>query len=130
MDYTYLIEYGLGLVFELMKILLGLAGAWLAYKMAENQKVNAIATATREVVDLAIQTTGELEQTAVRHLRAASMDGSLSDEDVENLRNQLVILTKAKMSDPVKNLLEAAKADLVALILGASEDWLNTLKKV
>ena len=127
MAYTFLIEYGFSLIADLLEILLYLAGSWLAYKLAESQKIKAIAAATTNVVDLAIQTVGELEQTAVKGMRAASMDGTLSDEDVITLRNSLVELTKAKMSDPVKKLLEAAKTDLTALILGAGEDWLHGL---
>ena len=77
---------------------------------------------------MAIITVGELQQTIVDDLKANAADGKLTKEEIAMLGEKLVEKTLEKMSQPVYNLLNAAGTDIIALIKGAGEDWINSLK--
>lgn len=130
MDGLFFIEMGSEILSELLKMLITLAGTWLLLKMAGHAKISSIAKATQNVVDLSVQTVDELEQTLVASLRSAHEDGKLDENDVALLNSELLGRTMNKMSDPVKELLEAAKTDIVSLILGAGESWIHAMKAV
>ena len=71
----------------------------------------------------------ELQQTVVDEWKAASADGKLTEDEVMELGIMLIQKATAKMSEPAKNLLQAAGVDLAALIQGAGEAMIRELKK-
>lgn len=107
---------------------IGIAGTWLTAKIGKRQEPAAINAAQAEVVGLAQQTVGELQQTIVEGLKAAHADGKLTQEEIEGLKDQVLDLTMKKLSLAANRLLEAASVDVAALIRGASEDWISKLK--
>lgn len=109
-------------------MLLSVLGAWLAAKLGNNAKLEAIHAATQEAIKMAQLTVGELEQTAVPKLKEANADGKLSKTDIAELNTMLVTMTLNKMAQPSKELINAAAIDIVALIKGAGEAWINRLK--
>ena len=84
--------------------------------------------AVANVIDTAMLTAAELQQTAVEALKASTEDGKLSNDDIEWLNQQLLAQTKEKLSVNVYDLINAAGADIEALILGAGEAWVQRLK--
>ena len=123
-----IIENIVKIVAALLMMLISVGGAYLTSLIAKHEKLKAISEATQQVIDAAIQTTGELQQTVVGDLKAASADGKLSNEEINTLYHDVVVLTLDKLSVPTINLLNAVGADIEAIIHGATEDWINTMK--
>lgn len=123
-----IIENIVRIVAALLMMLISVGGAYLTSLIAKHEKLKAISEATQQVIDAAIQTTGELQQTVVGDLKQASVDGKLSKEEIDTLYHDVVVLTLDKLSAPTINLLNAVGADIEAIIHGATEDWINTMK--
>ena len=123
-----IIENIVRIVAAFLMMLISVGGAYLTSLIAKHEKLKAISEATQQVIDAAIQTTGELQQTVVNDMKAASADGKLSNEEINTLYHDVVVLTLDKLSVPTINLLNAVGADIEAIIHGATEDWINTMK--
>ena len=123
-----IIENVVKIVAALLMMLISVGGAYLTSLIAKHEKLKAISEATQQVIDAAIQTTGELQQTVVNDMKAASADGKLSNEEINTLYHDVVVLTLDKLAAPTINLLNAVGADIEAIIHGATEDWINTMK--
>lgn len=123
-----IIENIVRIVAALLMMLISVGGAYLTSLIARHEKLKSIGTATQQVIDAAIQTTGELQQTVVNDLKAASADGKLSEADIQMLYHDVIDLTLDKLSIPTVNLLNSVGADIEAIIHGATEDWINTIK--
>ena len=123
-----IIENIVRILAALLMMLISVGGAYLTSLIANHEKLKAISEATQQVIDAAIQTTGELQQTVVGDLKAASADGKLSKEEIDTLYHDVVVLTLDKLAAPTINLLNAVGADIEAIIHGATEDWINTMK--
>ena len=124
-----LIETGVEIVSAFFIALIGAFGAWLTVKLGKSAQLSSINKAQQEVILLARQTVGELQQTVVEHLKANSKDGKLTQEEIAQLGNELLDKTVAKMSSAAGTILTAAKVDVSALITGAAESWITTLKQ-
>ena len=70
----------------------------------------------------------ELQQTTVEPLKAASADGKLSAEEIAELRLLLIDKTKEKLLPATLELINAAGADIEAMITGAAESMINRIK--
>ena len=116
------------IITALVIALIGVLGTWLTAKIGKREELKSINAAQQEVIDMARITVGELKQTVVESLKAAAADGKLSKEEIDALGKALLDLTRAKMSDVTYNLLNSAGVDVTALITGAGEDWIETLK--
>lgn len=118
----------IGWIVSVVVILIGAFGVWALKKIGKREGLEGISIATDEVIKMAIITIGELQQTIVNDLKANAADGKLTKEEIIMLSEKLVEKTLEKMSQPVYNLLNAAGTDIIALIKGAGEDWINSLK--
>ena len=121
-------ENVIGWIVSIVVILIGAFGVWALKKIGKREGLEGISIATDEVIKMATITIGELQQTIVNDLKANAADGKLTKEEVVMLGEKLVEKTLEKMSQPVYNLLNAAGTDIIALIKGAGEDWINSLK--
>ena len=101
----------------------------LTLQIGKNTKLSSINKAQAEIISLAQQTVGELQQTTVEGLKAAHKDGKLSETEIKELGTLLLDKVTAKMSVSAAQLLTAAKVDVAALIAGAAENWIGTLKQ-
>lgn len=124
-----LIQHAVDIAAAFLMTLIGVFGAWLSVKLGKVASLNSVNAAQKEVINLAQITVGELQQTIVDGLKAASKDGKLSQDEVKQLGKLLLEKTIAKMSEPTTALLEAAKVDVAELIVGAGESWIATLKQ-
>lgn len=108
-------------------MLITVFGTWLSAKLAKRTELQNINAAQKEVIGMAQLTVGELQQTVVEGLKESSIDGKLSEEEIKELGELLYNKTVAKMSESTFNLLSAAGVDIVALIYGAGESWINEM---
>ena len=121
-------ENVIGWIVSIVVILIGAFGVWALKKIGKRAGLEGISIATDEVIKMATITVGELQETIVNDLKANAADGKLTKEEIVMLGEKLVEKTLEKMSQPVYNLLNAAGTDIIALIKGAGEDWINSLK--
>lgn len=121
------IEQGILIVARVLEATLAVAGTWVLSKIGKKKELQNTNIALGILFDITRQTVGELQQLFVTSWKEAG-GGKLTDEQVEMLRQELFVLVKKKLDQPTQDLLIAAGADINALISGAAEDWINTIK--
>lgn len=124
-----IIENAVQIAATLVVTLIGVLGAWLTAKIGKREELKNISAATDEATKAAEKTVLELQQTTVDKLKAASADGKLSKDEIDELGKLLIDGASAKMSDAAKGVLNAAGVDLTALIKGAGEAMIAKAKR-
>lgn len=122
-----LIENGVQVAVSLVVALIGVAGTWLSIQIGKVKKLQTVKLATDEAKDAAITTVLELQQTVVDDLKAAAVDGKLTKEEIAKLKNDLISMSMAKLSDTSVKILTAAGVDISAIISGASETLIGKM---
>lgn len=113
----------------LLITLIGVLGTWLTAKLAKKAELKNITAATNELVGAAQITVLELQQTVVDGWKEINADGKLTKDEKDWLGNALLEKTKEKMSAPAMNLLIAAGIDINAIITGAGESMIRSIKE-
>ena len=124
-----IIENVVKIVAALLMMLISVGGAYLTALVGRTEKLKGISIATEQIIEAALQTAGELQQTVVDNLKAASADGKLSEEEIAILGKSVVELTLTKLTQPTKDLINGAGGDIEAIIHGATEAWLEEIKR-
>ena len=125
---TVIIETIVSVVANLAITLIAVFGAWLVAQIGKNQQLNTINAAVGELTNAAEQTVLELQQTVVDGLKEASADGKLTQDEIANLGKLLLEGTLQKMSDSGIGVLKAANVDINAIVTGAGEALIATIK--
>ena len=125
-----LIENGVQVAVSLVVALIGVAGTWLSLQIGKVKKLQTVKLATDEAKDAAITTVLELQQTVVDDLKAAAVDGKLTKEEIAKLKNDLISMSMAKLSDTSVKILTAAGVDISAIISGVGEALIQKLHTV
>ena len=110
-------------------MLIGVLGTYLTTLAAKRAETANVSEALRSLTEAAKTTVGELQQTIVGPLKAAAADGKLTPDEIADLRNMLVAQTKQKMLPSAINIINAAGADIEAIILGVGENLINKAKQ-
>lgn len=109
-------------------MLIGVAGVWLQSKIGQNKKLGSLKIATDAAIAAAQITVLELQQTIVDKWKADAVNGKLTDDQIAQLGDMLQAKAIDKMSAPAIALLNAAQVDICALIAGAGEAWIKTIR--
>ena len=123
-----LIENGVQVAVSLVVALIGVAGTWLSLQIGKVKKLQTVKLATDEAKDAAITTVLELQQAVVDDLKAAAVDGKLTKEEIAKLKNDLITMSMAKLSDTSVKILTAAGVDISAIIAGVGEALIGKMK--
>ena len=123
-----LIESGVQVLVALTVALIGVAGTWLTTQIGKVKKLQTVQIAVDEAKNAAITTVLELQQTVVDDLKAAAVDGKLTKEEIAKLKNDLLAMSMAKLSDASVKVLTAAGVDISAIITGAAEAAVGNIK--
>ncbi len=126
---TVIIETIVSVLANLAVTLISVFGAWLLMQINKSQKLMTIHEAVDELTKAAEQTVLELQQTVVDDLKAASIDGRLTQTEINDLGKKLLDGTYAKMSDAGMGVLRAANVDINAIVTGAGEAMIAAMKK-
>lgn len=113
----------------LLLMLIGVLGTYLTTLAAKRAETANVSEAFRALTEAAKTTVGELQQTIVEPLKAVAADGKLTPDEIADLRNMLVAKTKQKMLPSAINIINAAGADIEAIILGVGENLINKAKQ-
>ena len=125
-----LIENAVNIAAAFFIALIGVFGAWLTAKLGKATQLDTVNRAQQELIKLAQITVGELKQTVVDGMKAASKDGKLSKEEISQLGQLLFEKTTAKLSASAMDVLTAAQVDIAALITGTAEHLIGQMKGV
>ncbi len=123
-----IIETIVSVLANLAVTVIGVFGAWLLMQISKSQKLVTINEAVDELTKAAEQTVLELQQTVVDDLKAASVDGKLTQAEISELGKKLLAGTFAKMSDAGIGVLKAANVDINAIVTGAGEALIAAMK--
>lgn len=123
------IEVGTQIVFDLLMLLVGVLFAYLSKLIAKSHRLNHISAATLELERVVTNIVGDLQQTVVDGLKAASDDGKLSKTDIEYLGKQLIEKAAAQISVPAAETLTAAGVDIEGMIHSIAEAWIAEIKR-
>ena len=113
-------------------VLLGVVSIAFAYVgkwMGQTKKLETVSAAMGQLEDVVQNVVGELQQTMVEHLKAASADGKLSDEDIYDLGKLLVMKATEQLSDPAAYTLESAGIDIENMIHSIAEAYIERIKR-
>ena len=124
-----LIENAVNIAAAFFISLIGVFGAWLTAKLGKATQLDTVNRAQQELIKLAQITVGELKQTVVDGMKAASKDGKLSKEEIAQLGQMLFEKTTAKLSASAMDVLTAAQVDISALISGTAEHLIGQMKE-
>ena len=124
-----LIENAVDVVAAFFIAVIGVFGAWLTAKLGKATQLDTVNRAQQELIKLAQITVGELKQTVVDGMKAGHADGKLTQEEISELGSLLYEKTTAKLSGSALNVLTAARVDISALITGAAEQLIASMKK-
>ena len=111
----------------LLITLIGVFGTWLSLKIGKMEQLKNIDFAAQQLIEIVKIGVGELEQTTVHAMRDS--DGKLSKTQIAQLRDTLVANTREKLAAPTIALLESAKIDVNAFIVGVGDDYIKQLKQ-
>jgi len=125
-----LIENAVNIAAAFFIALIGVFGAWLTAKLGKSTQLDTVNHAQQELIKLAQITVGELKQTVVDDMKAASKDGKLSKDEITQLGQLLYEKTTAKLSASAIDVLAAAQVDISALITGTAEHLIGQMKGV
>ena len=123
-----LIENAVNIAAAFFIALIGVFGAWLTAKLGKATQLDTVNRAQQELIKLAQITVGELKQTVVDGMKAASKDGKLTKEEIAQLGQLLYEKTTAKLSASAMDMLTAAQVDISALITGTAEHLIGQMK--
>ena len=124
-----LIENAVNIAAAFFIALIGVFGAWLTAKLGKSTQLDTVNRAQQELIKLAQITVGELKQTVVDGMKAASKDGKLTKDEIAQLGNLLFEKTTAKLSASAMDVLTAAQVDISALITGTAEHLIGQMKE-
>ena len=124
-----LIEIGTKLAFEILLAVLAIGFASLSKLLAKSQRMNHVALAMGEMEAVVVAVVGELQQTTVDGLKAASEDGKLSKSDIEWLGRLLIDKAAKGMSESAVNTLNAAGVDIESMIHSIAEAYIAQIKR-
>ena len=125
---SILIENAVNIATAFFIALIGVFGAWLTAKLGKATQLDTVNHAQQELIKLAQITVGELKQTVVDGMKAASKDGKLSKGEIAQLGQMLFEKTTAKLSASAMDVLTAAQVDISALITGTAEHLIGQMK--
>ena len=123
-----LIENAVNIATAFFIALIGVFGAWLTAKLGKATQLDTVNRAQQELIKLAQITVGELKQTVVEGMKAASKDGKLTKDEIAQLGQLLFEKTTAKLSASAMDVLTAAQVDIAALITGTAEQLIGQIE--
>ena len=123
-----LIENAVNIATAFFIALIGVFGAWLTAKLGKATQLDTVNRAQQELIKLSQITVGELKQTVVDGMKAASKDGKLTRDEIAQLGQLLFEKTTAKLSASAMDVLTAAQVDISAMITGTAEQLIGQMK--
>lgn len=124
-----IIENAVKIIASALLMLIAVLGTYLTTLAGKRAETANLHEALKALTDAAKTTVGELQQTVVDPLKEAAADGKLTPDEINYLRDMLVDKTKSKMLPATLGIINAAGADIEAIILGVGESLISKNKQ-
>lgn len=114
-------------------VLMGLVGVIFAYLgklIGKSKELEHISSAMEQLEAVVKNVVGELQQTTVEQMKAATEDGKLTPADIEALGKVLFNKSCEQLSDPASETLKAAGIDVEAMIHSVAEAYIERIKRM
>ena len=124
-----IIEVTVQVIGALLMGIIGVAFAYLTKLVGKTKELEHVASAMDELENVVTTVVGDLQQTIVENLKAASKDGKLSQEDIYDLGKLLVMKVKEQLSNPASTTIQAAGIDMTEAIHSIAEAYIAKIKR-
>lgn len=114
-------------------VLMGLVGVIFAYLgklIGKSKELEHISSAMEQLEAVVKNVVGELQQTTVEQMKAATEDGKLTPADIEALGKVLFNKSCEQLSNPASETLKAAGIDVEAMIHSVAEAYIERIKRM
>ena len=123
------IQVGTQIIFDLLMLFVGVMFAYLSKLISKSKNLEHIAASMDELERVVTAIVGDLQQTTVEGLKAASEDGKLSKTDIQWLGEELIKKASAQISAPAADTLISAGVDIEGMIHSIAEAWIAEIKR-
>lgn len=124
-----IIEVIVQVIGALLMGVIGVAFAYLTKLVGKTKELEHVASAMDELENVVTTVVGDLQQTIVENLKAASVDGKLSQEDIYDLGKMLVMKVSEQLSNPASTTIKAAGIDMTEAIHSIAEAYIAKIKR-
>lgn len=124
-----IIEVAVQVIGAILMGIIGVAFAYLTKLVGKTKELEHVASAMDELENVVTTVVGDLQQTIVENLKAASADGKLSQEDIYDLGKLLVMKVKEQLSNPASTTIQAAGIDMTEAIHSIAEAYIARIKR-
>jgi hypothetical protein len=107
---------------------IGISGTWVMVKLAQEKKLENITEATGQLLEAINITVISLQQQFVEDWKK-NQGGKLTEQQIMELKQQVIAITLESLSQPTIDLLNAAKVDIINIISTAAEAYILKLKQ-
>ena len=110
--------------------IVSIAFAYIGKWMGQTKKLETVSAAMEQLEAVVKNVVGELQQTTVEKMKAATADGKLTPADIKELGETLFIKSYEQLSDPASATLRAAGIDVEAMIHSVAEAYIERIKRM
>ena len=107
---------------------IGISGTWVMARLAQAKKLENITEATGQLLEAINITVISLQQQFVEDWKK-NQNGKLTEQQIAELKQQVIAITLESLSQLTINLLNAAKVDIINIISTAAEAYILKLKQ-
>lgn len=125
---TFIVQYLVEIIGTAVILALGIVGTWALAKLGQNQKLNNVSEAVGQLLEATNIAVVALQQQFVEDWKK-NQNGKLTEQQIMELKTQVITITLNYLSKPTLDLLEAAKIDIVNIISTAAEAYVLKLKQ-
>lgn len=124
-----IIEVAVQVIGAILMGIVGIVFAYIGKWMGQNKKLETVSAAMEQLEAVVKNVVGELQQTTVEQMKAATEDGKLSQEEIYDLGKMLVMKVSEQLSDPASTTIQAAGIDMTEAIHSIAEAYIAKIKR-
>lgn len=125
-----IIEVAVQVMGAILMGIVSIAFAYIGKWMGQTKKLETVSAAMEQLEAVVKNVVGELQQTTVEQMKAATEDGKLTPADIEALGKVLFNKSCEQLSNPASETLKAAGIDVEAMIHSVAEAYIERIKRM
>ena len=125
-----IIEVAVQVIGAVLMGIVSIVFAYIGKWMGQTKKLETVSAAMEQLEAVVKNVVGELQQTTVEKMKAATEDGKLTPADIKELGETLFIKSCEQLSDPASATLQAAGIDVEAMIHSVAEAYIERIKRM
>lgn len=125
-----IIEVAVQVIGAVLMGIVSIVFAYIGKWMGQTKKLETVSAAMEQLEAVVKNVVGELQQTTVEKMKAATDDGKLTPADIKELGETLFIKSYEQLSDPASATLQAAGIDVEAMIHSVAEAYIERIKRM